>query len=93
MTRYGAVAKWQSWQSFITGNSGFQYGKLWVSIRETTNDKSRGDGSLRLSLYARIRILFLVQGEVDLYGDRYRGTHHGVVADTQEAHHLYVSRH
>ena len=36
--------------------------------------------------------LFLVQGEVDSYGDSHGSTHHRVVTNTQEAHHLDVSR-
>ncbi len=36
--------------------------------------------------------LFLVQLQVELYGDGYGGTYHRVVADTEEAHHLNVGR-
>ena len=35
--------------------------------------------------------LLLVQVQVGLYSACYRATNHGVVADTQEAHHLHVS--
>ena len=35
--------------------------------------------------------LLLVQGEVNLYCDRYGSAYHGVVTNTQEAHHLYVN--
>ena len=34
--------------------------------------------------------LLLVEEEVSLYGASYGATYHGVVTDTQEAHHLYV---
>ena len=34
--------------------------------------------------------LFLVEEEVSLYGASYGATYHGVVTNTQEAHHLHV---
>ena len=37
--------------------------------------------------------LLLVQGQVNLDGDADSSTHHGVVTDAEEAHHLNVSRH
>ena len=37
--------------------------------------------------------LLLVQSEVEGNGDSHRSTYHRVVAHTQEAHHLDVSRH
>ena len=36
--------------------------------------------------------LLLVQSQVNIHGASYRATYHGVVANTQEAHHLNVSR-
>ena len=36
--------------------------------------------------------LLLVQSQVNIHGASYRATYHGVVAHTQEAHHLNVSR-
>ena len=35
----------------------------------------------------------MIQSEVYVYCASYGATYHGVVADTQEAHHLYVSGH
>ena len=37
--------------------------------------------------------LLLVQGEVNGHSHRNGSTHHRVVTHTEEAHHLYVSRH
>ena len=34
----------------------------------------------------------LVQGSSNIYGASYGATYHGVVTDTEEAHHLYVGR-
>ncbi len=39
-----------------------------------------------------VSLLLLVQRQVDGYGDGNGSTYHGVVTDTQEAHHLNVSR-
>ena len=38
------------------------------------------------------RELLLVESQVDSYSDSYCCTYHWVVTNTQEAHHLYVSR-
>lgn len=38
------------------------------------------------------RFLLLVQSEVNVYCASNRATYHWVVTNTEEAHHLYVSR-
>jgi len=54
-------------------------------------------GNLGDYLYSHLRekgmsCLLLVQIQVSLYSTSYGATYHGVVTNTQEAHHLYVSR-
>ena len=36
------------------------------------------------------RILFLVESQVNIHGTCHRASYHGVVANTEEAHHLHV---
>ena len=60
------------------------------------NDSHNPCGIWESSYYvnlAKSEELLLVQCEVEGNGDSHRSTYHRVVAHTQEAHHLDVSRH
>ena len=46
----------------------------------------------RIAEVRAVRLL-LIECEIYIDGARHRATYHRVVADAEEAHHLYVSRH
>ena len=65
-------------------------------LKKTKNDSHNPCGIWESSYYinlAKSEELLLVQCEVEGNGDSHRSTNHRVVAHTQEAHHLNVSRH
>ena len=66
-------------------------------LEEQKRERLRRKLSLRHSLFSVCeindfipRILFLVESQVNIHGTCHRASYHGVVADTQEAHHLHV---
>ena len=54
---------------------------------------NHGSHILQYLLFTVLGSRLLVKGESYVYGTCYCTTHHWVVADTEEAHHLYVCRH
>ena len=66
-------------------------------LEEQKRERLRRKLSLRHSLFSVCeindfipRILFLVESQVNIHGTCHRASYHGVVAYTQEAHHLHV---
>ena len=66
-------------------------------LKNKKRERLRRKLSLRHSLFSAYeindfipRILFLVESQVNIHGTCHRASYHGVVADTQEAHHLHV---
>ena len=66
-------------------------------LEEQKRERLRRKLSLRHSLFSVCeindfipRILFLVESQVNIHGTCHRASYHGVVADTEEAHHLHV---
>ena len=70
-----------------------QYDQPAVSTSQPgSNKKPRDSQESRGFVISILCYRLLVQGGSYVYGASYGATYHGVVTDTEEAHHLYVGR-